>query len=156
MHRHPIGLQVIPVQTPIIFFELSFRRKFCTSKILQVSYVHQSMSRGSSIPRLIKKGSIHIPTFITSSLRILGAMVNGALSPHRVPEIPYYGRKCSSKVRAPSYVRWIIFHPIKTTGECYNEPEGQGRRIVRRPRYTHLIQSIDLYLSRSSRLLDRH
>ena len=72
------------------------------------------MSKSSSSTRLIMKGLFHIPTFIPSPLQIRGSMVNAALSPHRVPEIPYYDRSCSRKARAPSPVYRNFFIPTKS------------------------------------------
>lgn len=113
------------------------------------------MSKSSSSTRLNMKGSLHIPNFVASSLRTRGAMVNGALSPHRVPESPYYNCSCSRKVRAPSFVHRIVFYPVNITGERADEPGGQGRRIVRRTLCTYIFQPFYLCWAWSSRMAGR-
>lgn len=101
----------------------------------------QSVSKWISGPLLIKKGPLHIPTSVTSPLRILGGMVNVGVSPNQVPEVPYYSRDDPCRVKTPFSLRIILSVPSTSTGEGDDKPEGRriDGELGAKPSLGHLI-----------------
>ena len=142
MHWHPMELQVIICARPCRIFGLSFRNLFFARakfssgpRVVNPVYVKEFIKYTLSY-----EGVITRTNFCRKSTRIRDAMINGALSPHQVLEIPYCNRSRSRNVRDPIPVHRIVFYPIKITGERADKPEGQGRRIVRRTLCTYIVQ----------------
>jgi len=94
-------------------FRIVLRAKFCTSKNFASKPYAPVYVTGFIKSTLNQEGVVTHTDFHRKSTANPGCHGQWGVIPHRVPEIPYYGRDCSSKVRASSSVRWIIFHPSK-------------------------------------------